>query len=135
MDTGISRDDIKRRMDLSELRASQIEQNLETIMTMLGHLVHKPSANEPPPDHDPFIHVIAGDEKWNICLSRAGKWVAGIIAVLIPMAIAGAFTFAYTGAQGMAEVKTELKNINRRLDSMSDYIMAVDSRVNGKVDK
>lgn len=113
-------------------RLDAIEAKQEAIHTLLTHLVNGRQTSE---GSDPLIHVVAGDEKWNICLNKAGKWIAGIIGVLIPMVLATAFGFAYNGAQSMTEVKVELRAVNERLDRLGRYIERVDARIDGKADK
>lgn len=71
---------------------------------------------------DPLIHVRHGDEKWNICLSTFGKWLAGIAATLFTSAVIGALGFAMSSKADLSELMTEMRAINKRLDVMDKKI-------------
>lgn len=35
-------------------------------------------SDETPPAKAPFIHILAGDQTWNVCLNFVVKWVAAL---------------------------------------------------------
>lgn len=113
-------------------RLDAIEEKQRLIHDLLTHIVNGRQTSE---EHDPFIHVVAGDEKWNICLSRFAKWVAGIAATVIAAAMIAALAFAWNGAVNMTLMLERLDKIEQRLDRLGKYITRVDARLDGKVDK
>lgn len=113
-------------------RYAEVEARQNAMMEMLSHLVNGRQGNG---DTDPFIHVVAGDEKWNICLNRIAKWIAGIAATVIAASMLAALAFAWNGAVNMSLMLERLDKIEQRLDRLGKYITRVDARLDGKVDK
>lgn len=84
---------------------------------------------------DPFVHIVAGDEKWNVCLNFAAKWVAGIAATLIGALLLGAFHFAWQSNEALGRVLEHLDTIDLRISNVETKVEKVDDKLDGKADR
>lgn len=84
---------------------------------------------------EPPIHIVAGDEKFNICLSRAAKWVSGIAATIVAALLIGALNFAWQLNATLGQVLQRLDAIEHRFDRTDRRLEKLSDKVDGKADK
>lgn len=120
------------RLDEIERAQQGIITTQKAILAMLGHLTNNPESDD---KRDPLIHVRAGEERWNICLSQIGKWIAGIMASVITASMIAGLALAWNGAVNMQIMLDRLDKIEARLDRLGKYVGRVDAKLDGKADK
>lgn len=120
------------RLDEIEQAQQHILTTQKAILAMLDHLTNKPYGED---EREPLVHVRAGEERWNICLSPGGKLLASILSVVVSAVVIAALGFAWNGAIAMANVSAQLEDIDSRLDRLGTYVAKVEAQLDEKADK
>lgn len=84
---------------------------------------------------EPPVHIVAGEEKWFLCLSRVAKWIAGIAATVVGALLIGAMGFAWQSNQTLGRVLERLDAIDHRFDRTNQRIEKLSDKLDRKVDK
>lgn len=92
-------------------------------------------SDEAAPGRDPFVHIVAGDQKWNVCLNFVAKWVAGLAATLIGALLLGAFHFAWQSNEALGRVLEHLDTIDHRIGAVETKVEKVDDKLERKADR
>ena len=78
--------------------------------------------------YEPPVHIIPEGDKWGVCLSRLGKWIAGIAAGVITAVLIGALAFAWNSNEALGRIL-------QRPDSIESRISTLELAVNDKTDR
>lgn len=82
---------------------------------------------------EPMIHMMSPQgDKWRMCLSFIGKWIAGIISAVVTALITGAFIFAWQSNDRLAKldgIPDQLREMNDRGIRNSEDIAAIKGRL------
>ena len=70
----------------------------------------------------PLFHIVAGNEKWNVCLSRLGKQLAGAAVVLIVALLSSAFGFAWQSNRALGEIARDISSLDRRATAIEQSV-------------
>lgn len=84
---------------------------------------------------EPPVHIVAGEEKWFLCLSRVAKWVSGIAATIVAALLVGAMHFAWESNSTLGQVLQRLDSIEHRFDRTDRRLEKLSDKVDGKADK
>lgn len=74
--------------------------------------------------HEPPVHIIPNPDgdKWGICLSRLGKWIAGIAATLVAAGFAAMISLEINNAIKLGEHGQKIDAMGRRIDSAEQAV-------------
>lgn len=75
---------------------------------------------------DPPIHIVPEGDKWRICLSRLGKWIAGITASVVVAVLVGALAFAWSSNEMLGRIDERLSGIE---ESVREQAARNDKRI------
>lgn len=68
--------------------------------------------------HDPMVYFTRENGKLGLCLSYAGKWLAGIIATLISAGALAVLSLVWQSAMNSEAALLEIRLLNERVASI-----------------
>jgi len=75
--------------------------------------------------HEPPIHIVPAGDKWGICLSRLGKWIAGVAAGLVTAGFIAMISLEINNAIQLGRHGEKIEMLGRRIDGTENALQSM----------